>query len=314
MEKKIIGFSGRKRCGKTSLSYFMKTEHNAEIITVAQALKELCCELLGYTSVTDLNIDKDNNKIIFIDNVNPTDQHNRWVNIIQKTIDTDKLEDIKIIEKVVNVLLDPTSETTVRDVLQIVGTNIIRKINPEWHTKKLRENILNSKSQLIVVDDIRYPNEKQVIDDLGGVTFFVMRPELPLDISNHSSENSLVWQNFPDDKIIVNYMSLQELCDYFNEYFKNDFHFAINIPILKHGMHDFQNDEVNNFGYNLSEEELVDFRKCIIANCLKYNGCIVLHGNDKKKYKKYLTNHPLRGYTTLCIWNPFIIENIKLYL
>ena len=65
----------------------MKTEHNAEIITVAQALKELCCELLGYTSVTDLNIDKDN-KIIFIDNVNPTEQHNRWVNIIQKTIDT----------------------------------------------------------------------------------------------------------------------------------------------------------------------------------------------------------------------------------
>ena len=41
---------------------------------------------------------------------------------------------------------------------------------------------------------------------------------------------------------------------------------------------------------------------------------IVLGINDKKKYKKYLTNHPLRGYTTLCIWNPFIIENIKLYL
>lgn len=314
MCKKIIGLSGRQRCGKTSLSHFMQTEHNAEIITVAQALKELSCKLLGYENVDDLNIAKDTHVRIFIDKNNPTQQHNNWLNVLKEELETDKPEDIAIIEKVINTLLNPTSLTTVRDVLQIIGTNIIRAINQDWHTKKLRENILKSKSDLIIVDDIRYPNEKQVIDDLGGETFFILRPDLSLDVSNHSSENSLVWQDFPDDRVIVNYMGLDSLFKNFNDYFKNDYHFAINNPLLKHGMHDFQNNVINNFGYNLTEDEVGELRQFIIPEMIKHNGCVLLHGIYKERYEGHLFKKQPKALTIQCVWNPFIIENIKLYL
>ena len=314
MNKKIIGFSGRKRCGKSSLSQFMKEKYHAEIITVAQALKELCCELLDIPTVQELNIQKDANVVIFVDNNNLEQQKEKWVGILQKTLQTNELGHIKIIQDVVNMLLTPNNPPTVRDVLQIVGTNIIREIDINWHTKKLQENILNSKKTLIFVDDIRYPNEKKVIEDLGGETFFIMRPDLSHDISNHSSENSLVWQDFPDDRIIVNYMDLESLFHYFSEYFHNGFHFGINNPILKHGIHDFQNENINNFGYKISDEELEQFRRDIIPNILNHNGCLVLSGIAKTRYERLLIKPERKGMIILSIWNPFIIENIKLYL
>ena len=74
---KIIGFAGRKRSGKTTLAKYLKNEENAVIITIADFLKYLCCELMNM-SYEELNEKKDNG---YVFDIVPD---NRWFNIIDK--------------------------------------------------------------------------------------------------------------------------------------------------------------------------------------------------------------------------------------
>ena len=62
---KIIGFAGRKRSGKTTLAKYLKNEENAVIITIADFLKYLCCELMNM-SYEELNEKKDNGYVFDI--------------------------------------------------------------------------------------------------------------------------------------------------------------------------------------------------------------------------------------------------------
>ena len=51
---RLIGFAGRKRSGKTTLAKYLKNEENAIIITIADFLKYLCCDLMNM-SYEELN-------------------------------------------------------------------------------------------------------------------------------------------------------------------------------------------------------------------------------------------------------------------
>ena len=59
MKRKLIGFAGRKRSGKSCLSKMLVEEENAIIITIADYLKYLCCDLMNL-SYEELNYKKDN--------------------------------------------------------------------------------------------------------------------------------------------------------------------------------------------------------------------------------------------------------------
>ena len=90
-----------------------------------------------------------------------------------------------------------------REMLQYIGTDVIRFYNPNWHVNRIREMIESSKNY--VIDDLRFENEKSLIEEMNGFMFFVVRPNLE-QLSNHISETSLKWQMFStiiinDDKI-----------------------------------------------------------------------------------------------------------------
>ena len=55
---------------------------------------------------------------------------------------------------------------TVRDMLQYIGTNVIREYNPNWHVDKLREMIKPNTNY--VFEDTRFPNEKKMLEELGA--------------------------------------------------------------------------------------------------------------------------------------------------
>ena len=74
---RLIGFAGRNRSGKTSLAEYLKNEENAIIITIADFLKYLCCELMNM-SYEELNKKKDNGNVF---DVVPD---NKRINIIDK--------------------------------------------------------------------------------------------------------------------------------------------------------------------------------------------------------------------------------------
>lgn len=190
MNNKIIAFAGRKRSGKTELSNFLKEEYDAVVITIASYLKELCANILS-CDMNELLRMKDDGTI-FEYNLNK-----KCLNILH--------DKTKISKDVIEKEIGNVTFTNVRQMLQVIGTDLIRKYNPNWHVEQMINEIKSyNGTRLITIDDVRFPNEKEAIEQLGGEVFFIIRTSNCLDVSNHISERSLTWKEFDDNRIIFN--------------------------------------------------------------------------------------------------------------
>ena len=139
----------------------------------ALPLKQLCAEILD-TSIDELN------------------KFKRDSTPINLTINED-------ICKILNESTDIPIETirqqclgytikNVRHMLQYIGTDLIRRYNTDWHVNKVKG--MFQEGENYVIDDVRFPNEKRMIESLGGHCWFITRPKIN-NISNHESETSL---------------------------------------------------------------------------------------------------------------------------
>lgn len=187
----VIGFAGRMRSGKTELAKICQ-KNGYEKLYFALPLKQLCADILDI-SIDELNRAKNENIPIEI------------------TIGKDICE---ILSEETNIPIETTTEIcdgkylhTVRDMLQFIGTDYIRKYNSDWHVNKIKEMIKNDVNY--VIDDVRFPNEKRMIEELGGDCWFVTRTTLD-NVSNHESETSITWKDCMN-KVIVNNSTLNEL-------------------------------------------------------------------------------------------------------
>lgn len=309
--KLIIGFAGRQRSGKTSLSNHLRDTRNAEVITIADSLKNICANAL-YTDIPTLNKAKnDGGKV------------GDFVGFSRKHTFEALFSEIAAPMDIVKPVVDSfTTDTTVREFIQKVGTNIIRKYNNDWHVEKLKDKILTSDNGIIAIDDVRFPNEVKAIEELGGKVFFIVRPDLSLPISNHSSETSLKWQDFNSSNIINNYLDEDFLFQGFDYLIDNNFLFAVDCPILKKYNEDWSiYDE--NFGLGKYQTANIEVCKKIEDECLssmlKNNGIIFYHTTDYETsitanlmlYKNYHDRDTIHSCQNFCIWNPYIIENFK---
>ena len=107
-----------------------------------------------------------------------------------------------------------------RELLQFIGTDLIREYCNDWHVNKVKEMILNESNQNFVIDDVRFPNERKMIEELGGTLWFIVRPNFNT-VSNHISETALKWQEF--DNIIINNKSLEFLKYNWNMFFEQNY-------------------------------------------------------------------------------------------
>ena len=187
----VIGFAGRMRSGKTELAKICQ-KNGYKKLYFALPLKQLCADILDI-SIDELNRAKNENIPIEI------------------TIGKDICE---ILSEETNIPIETTTEIcdgkylhTVRDMLQFIGTDYIRKYNSDWHVNRIREMIEDNVNY--VIDDVRFPNEKRMIEELGGDCWFVTRTTLD-NISNHESETSITWKDCMN-KVIVNNSTLNEL-------------------------------------------------------------------------------------------------------
>lgn len=192
---RIITFSGRKESGKSALSVVC-VRYGYTKISFATPLKNLICNLQEYDSVDTLNKHK---------------------NIpLEKELDVNKLSQLTGIP--IDFCIDNTKSinksSTGRDWLQIIGTDLIRKYDNDWHVKRTIE--MMDKDTKYVCDDVRFPNELEAMRRLGAVSWFVIRPKTD-NISNHPSEISLSMGNFPNH-IIVNDGTLEYLQGRMEEY------------------------------------------------------------------------------------------------
>lgn len=304
----IIGFAGRKRSGKTTLANFLKDEHNAVILTIANYLKYLCCELVNMT-YDELNINKDNG---YTFDIVPND---RWYKIINKETNI-AINDIKKELKNKHI-------TSIRQLLQVIGTDVIRKYNENWHVMKLNEAIESyPENTLIVVDDVRFPNEMKVIAEHSGEVFFIIRPNY-LEVSNHSSETSLTWQFFDIKHVIINdRKSSNDFILHFKTHYNNNFNLDIPNSIFLYENKDYLTSANPKFGIDNNESELLrDIVRQITKNDFFYKTGVIRYKTSLKKLSEEYISEVDRHikyldwrFNEFVTYNPLITENLKKFL
>jgi hypothetical protein len=83
----------------------------------------------------------------------------------------------------------------IRTLLQYWGTNFRRKQDPDYWVKRFAERretslYANASDRLLVVDDVRFPNEISTIRKLGGPIIWLERT-VEGQTTGHASENSI---------------------------------------------------------------------------------------------------------------------------
>lgn len=187
----IIGFCGRMQSGKTELAKICEDNGYTKLY-FALPLKKLCADILDI-SINELNKAKAEGTDIAL-------------------ILNDDICDIISVET--DIPLDTVKEIcggktigTVREMLQFIGTDLIRQYNSDWHVNRIRK-MINPEIDY-VIDDVRFQNEKKMIEEMGGDVWFVTRTTLN-NVSNHISETSITWKQCWN-RIIINNKTLENL-------------------------------------------------------------------------------------------------------
>lgn len=243
MNKRIISFSGRKHSGKTLLSELCREKYNYQVLYFADGLKGLICDLMNINrSVLDTM--KDVQQEIDLKDKIPMLANRLNLKSLE-------IEELKRFEK-------PFSG--IREILQFIGTEIIRKYSPRWHIEQLEKNMT---SDYICIGDCRFPDEKEYVESLGGETWIIVRPNYLEDISNHASETSLQWKMF-GNRVIINNKNVEQLkeswCEYMEKGIWEPSEFINN-----------KSDNDNPFG----EEKLISFLKNSTKTNAKRMACII---------------------------------------
>ena len=311
-KNRIIAFAGRKRSGKSMLAKGMRGySSNIVIVTIADNLKFLCCKLLNRT-YDELNQMKDDGTIFEV----KVDDY--WVSTIKR--------ELNISDDIIRKEIGGRVFTNVREVLQIIGTDLIRKYSPDWHIDKTIERINSyGDDKIIVVDDVRFPNEKRKIEEIGGDVYFIIRPNY-WDVSNHPSEIALKYTDFCNNRIIINEYSQEQMVTYFNALYFAEEHIDENeYPILlcanpwysEHVM-DITTDDT---AFNLNRQVII--KRVIKQNegriPFRVNGLISFKSDDADSlnmFRRIIMNdrRGSDGCKSYSVYNPLTNEILKLYL
>lgn len=230
----ILGISGRKQSGKSTvanfiLSLYLAKMNYCEQILMSEDGKLLVSDILGDTRFEgEFNIAKliekyhDPRLIEAMDKLQTKVKVYNFADVLKTDICINILgltydqcygtdEDKNTLTHVIW----EDKQLTAREVMQIVGTDIFRKLDPNIWVRSTINKIFREKPDLAVIADCRFPNEVEAIKQIDGK---VMRLTRAPFASDHESETILNkenydWTNF--DYIVDN--SDRSLLEQFNE-------------------------------------------------------------------------------------------------
>lgn len=163
----IIGISGKKGSGKTTVARELAIRHGYAIKSFAAPLKEMCIKLFGADPAAVYGTDEQKNRATNV----------RWFDWNLATS---------------GMALPPAdrrnSFLTHRELMQNFGS-LIRIINPTAWIEYALHDI--TQDNAIVIDDVRYVNEADAIRERGGVIVRLDAPTDAGDSDTHASETEL---------------------------------------------------------------------------------------------------------------------------
>jgi len=174
----FIALSGKKQVGKDTAAgmivQVLESQGKTAVLTAfAEPLKNMCVDILGLrpTGVYGTNVQKNERSHILWDGFT--------LNVrLKYSIEIDQLD---------GKLLPRTGAMTNREVLQVMGTDIFRAIyDPVWAKAPFNRDW---GTDVVIITDCRFPNEKSVTEEAGGVIIRIERSTGLKD--NHASETAL---------------------------------------------------------------------------------------------------------------------------
>lgn len=216
MKYPIIAFAGRKGVGKNTAAECVRVHLGNEVkeVAFADSLKELCSDVFGIpasvlrgpSSLRDSHVLGD-----------------LWGEAA-KTTAVRKIEHFlaslgyphhDYYQNILDAVRQITPQWTARQVLQFIGTDLLRdKVDKDiWVNAGLKraQHLLTTSASLVVITDVRFPNELLALNAAGATTALIVGYDDP-PLNEHESEKSL--DRCPEwwfDRVIVNDGSL----DYF---------------------------------------------------------------------------------------------------
>lgn len=209
MAKFIIGLSGRKQSGKSSAAKFLVRnarelfgEKRVGIFPLAGPLKQFCKKVLGLTNEQCYGDDEHKNSLTAItweslphyphivfeilqremgDNLNSVSLSEFW-NVV-------RFGPVRAFEETGVARLIPRGPMTSREVQQQVGSEIVRRITIMGWSKACVADIQASDVDIALVDDIRFPNEVEILQQAGALVYRFARQVFQDDV--HASETQL---------------------------------------------------------------------------------------------------------------------------
>ena len=164
MTKVIIGFAGKKGCGKSTAATHLCQKLGFVKHSFADPLKAMTYQFIKGFGYSDMDVDH----YMRVDKEFPIPLIGRSARLIMQTLGTEW------------------------------GRNCIR--DDVW-VRVERYRLISTKAQWIVYDDIRFENEAELIRDKGGVIIHIDRDDL-VDPDHHASERGII--NHDDDLFIDN--------------------------------------------------------------------------------------------------------------
>ena len=274
---RIIAFGGRKESGKSELAKIC-AKFGYKRVSFALPLKRLISTLI-HRDLSEINA----LKTVKMD----------WSFTEEDMVTIHEMTEIPI-DILKDKMLNRTFEN-VRELLQYIGTDVIRAYHNDWHVEQIAKMIDNDEKY--VIDDVRFPNEKNMIDSLGGVCWFVVRPKID-NVSNHESETSISWKDF--DNVIINDGTREDLV-------KNW------LMIMTEG-HDESLEKIKE-AFHTRDAELMSKYMYFVKTWgakLSYNN--TFHIEDIERVGNYLNGVHVyfKDGTALRLTNPLNIEDLKI--
>jgi len=183
----IIGFGYKMRTGKDTSADYLIEKYGFKKISFAEALKS---EVGEYNRLL-INYNIDKKELYLYDN--PGNMKLIVDSKIKEVFVDYILENKDCVDYITGDIIFQKYGRPKKDrvLLQLWGTNYRRVENENYWVDLVKQQILGEPDTNWVITDVRFPNELELIKQLGGVSVEIVRDVVGNGIPKHDSETAL---------------------------------------------------------------------------------------------------------------------------
>lgn len=204
---KIVLMTGRAQSGKSTAADVLKAKSkqfnkSVEIYSFADPLKKFCHNVLGLTWEQCWGSNEDKNTFtkikwedvpiswdIKLEMIYPDVFENQKKYGLSPHPSYTHCCEVMTTQYYKDINIDNTKQyLTARQVMQVFGTNICRKMYPDCWAEATKKKIIEDNFDVALIADVRFPNELEVFSNMDPV---VVRLTRNVTKQNHISETAL---------------------------------------------------------------------------------------------------------------------------